>query len=146
MRVMAIVKGDAKPGEGPDPADMLDMFRAMGEFNERLAEAGVMIDAGGLLPSAEGKRIAYEDGDTRVIDGPFAESKELVAGFWVLKVDSLDEAIEWMKQAPFGGGFQLEIRPIGGEDMFDDIFTDEMKARQDRTKELMGRNVASVYA
>ena len=143
MRVMAIVKGDAPPGEELPPAEM---FEAMGRFNERLAEAGVMVDGAGLLPSSEGKRIAYEDGETRVIDGPFAETKDLVAGFWLLRVDSLDEAIEWMKQAPFGGGFQLELRPLGEDDAFDEVFTDEMRATRDRTASLIRRNVASVHA
>lgn len=142
MRVMAIVKGDNAPGELP-PVELFDM---MGRFNERLAEAGIMVDAGGLLPSTEGRRLAYEDGGHRIIDGPFAQSSELVAGFWILNVESMDEAIEWMKQAPFGGGFQLELRPIGDDDMFNDIFTEEMIARQERTRQLMGRNVQKVYA
>lgn len=143
MRVMAIVKGDA-PKDAPLPP--VEMFEMMGRFNERLAEAGVMVDGGGLLPSWAGKRIAYEDGDTRIIDGPFSETKELVGGFWILNVESLDEALDWMKQAPFGGGFQLEVRPIGGEDAFDELFTDEMRETRDRTAALIKRNVASVHA
>jgi hypothetical protein len=143
---MAIVKGEAAPGDPPPPIDMAEMFRAMGEFNERLAEAGVMVDGAGLEPSVAGKRIAYENGDTRIIDGPFAETKELVSGFWLLNVDSLDEAIEWMKQAPFGGGFQLELRPLGPDDAFDEMFTDEMRATRDRTSEYIKRNVARVHA
>jgi hypothetical protein len=142
MRVMAIVKGE-NPDGGLPP---IELFDAMGRFNERLAEAGVMVDGGGLLPSKDGKRLAYEDGDTRVIDGPFAETKELVSGFWILNVESLDEAIDWMRQAPFGGGFQLELRPIGGDDAFNDIFTEDMIARQERIRELIGRNVQKVYA
>ena len=142
MRVMAIVKGDNPPGEMPP----VEIFQMMADFNERLADAGVMIDGAGLLPSTEGKRIAYEDGETRVIDGPFAESKELVAGFWLLNVDSLDEAIEWMKQAPFGGGFQLEVRPIAADDHFDHVFTEDMKDQQARIKEVVARNAAKVLA
>ena len=142
MRVMAIVKGDNPPGVLPP----IEVFQMMGDFNARLAEAGVMVDAGGLLPSTEGRRIAFEDGDTRVIDGPFAESKELVAGFWLLSVDSMDEAIEWMRQAPFGGGFQLELRPVGDDDAFDELFSDEMRVQQQRTRELVARNAAKVHA
>ena len=146
MRVMAIVKGDPGGSEAPAPEHMTEMFDQMGRFNERLAEAGIMVDAAGLTPSSAGKRIAYEDGETRIIDGPFAESKELVGGYWILNVETLDEALEWMRQAPFGGGFQLEVRPIGELDAFDDFFTDEMRARQERTQELMARNVQTVYA
>jgi hypothetical protein len=146
MRVMAIVKGDQPPMDGPLPPEMTEMFRSMGQFNERLAEAGIMVDAAGLEPSNSGKRIAYEDGDTRVIDGPFAESKELVAGVWILSVESMDEAIEWMKQAPFGGGFQLELRPIGDLDAFDEAFDDDMRAVRDRTQANLKRNVQREYA
>lgn len=142
MRVMVIVKGDNAPGELPPP----EIFEMMGDYNERLAKAGVMVDGGGLLPSTDGRRVAFEDGETRVIDGPFAESKELVAGFWLLSVDSLEEALEWVRQAPFGGGIQLEVRPVADDDAFDHLFNDAMREQQARTSKLVAENARALHA
>lgn len=122
MRVMVFVKGDMPPGTLP-PEEMLD---EMGSYNEELVKAGVMLDGNGLHPSAEGVRLAYDtEGKAKVIDGPFAESKELVAGYWMLQVSSMDEAIEWLKRAPFRsseeyGEAVVEIRPIFELDEFGD--------------------------
>jgi len=110
MRVMVFVKAskESEAGMLPDPK----IFEAMGKYNEELVKAGVMLAGEGLAPSSKGKRVRF-DGDQRtVIDGPFAETKELVAGFWIWKVKSMDEAVEWLKRAPFGGGVEIEIRPI----------------------------------
>src|SRR5579883_2899710 len=110
MRVMVFVKEneEAEAGVLPTP----EQFEEMGRFNEELAKAGVMLAADGLQPSSKGKRVRF-DGDQRtVIDGPFAETKELIAGFWIWQVRSMDEAVEWLKRAPFGGGVEIEIRPI----------------------------------
>lgn len=122
MRVMVFVKGDMEPGQLP-PEEMLE---EMGKYNEELHKAGVMLDGNGLHPSAEGVRVRFTaDGKPTVIDGPFAESKELVAGYWMLQVKSLDEAIEWLKRAPFQaseeyGEPEVEIRQVFELDEFGD--------------------------
>ena len=122
MRVMVFVKGDTEPGQLP-PEEML---AEMAEYNEELSKAGVMLDGNGLHPSAEGVRVSFDtDGKPSVTDGPFAESKELVAGYWMLQVKSLEEAIEWVKRAPFRsseeyGEAEIEIRPVFELDEFGD--------------------------
>jgi hypothetical protein len=119
---MVLVKGDQEPGQLPTE-EMLD---EMGKYNEELVKAGVMLDGNGLHPSAEGARVSFDaDGKPTVTDGPFAESKELVAGYWILQVKSLDEAIEWIKRAPFRsseelGEAEVEIRPVFELDEFGD--------------------------
>ena len=101
MRVMVLVKA-TEDSERGNYADHVDEFVAMGKFNEELVKAGIMLAGEGLTPSAEGKRVTFgEDGGTRVIDGPFTEAKELVGGFWIWQVSSLEEAVEWLKRAPF---------------------------------------------
>jgi hypothetical protein len=109
------VKGDTKPGQLPSE----EVIEAMGKYNEELSKAGVLLDLNGLHPSADGARVKFSEGKhISVIDGPFAESKELVAGYWILQVKSMDEAIEWAKRAPleprpeFEGEPEIEIRPI----------------------------------
>jgi hypothetical protein len=97
----------------------------MGEYNEQLAKAGVMLAADGLHPSSRGKRVRFGDGGTTVIDGPFAESKELVAGFWIWQVSSIDEAVEWLKRAPFQGG-EVELRPIAEIEDFEGTLSPEV--------------------
>ena len=108
MRFMVLVKADQKSEAGilPDPK----LFEEMGKFNEELVKAGVMLAADGLQPSSKGARVKFENGKTFVTDGPFAETKELVAGFWIWKVASKQEGIDWLKRAPFGGGAEIEIR------------------------------------
>jgi hypothetical protein len=103
------------PGSKESEAGMLppkELFAAMGKFNEEMVKAGVMLAGEGLAPTSKGARIKYDGGKTTVTDGPFTESKELVAGFWIIQCKSKEEAIEWMKRAPFGGGVQIEIRQI----------------------------------
>jgi hypothetical protein len=123
MRVMVMVKGDPKPGQLPTE----EILEVMGRYNEELVKAGVMLDANGLHPSADGVRVRFSEGGKRtVIDGPFAEAKELVAGYWILQVKDMDEAVEWIKRAPFEpnrefeGDPELEIRPIFELDEFGD--------------------------
>ena len=111
MRVMVLVKAteDSEKGEY---AGHEEEFAAMGRYNEELLKAGIMLAGEGLTPSSEGKRVAFgEDGGTRVIDGPFAEAKELVGGFWIWQVSSMEEAVEWLKRAPFKGT-SVELRRI----------------------------------
>jgi hypothetical protein len=112
---MMFVKGDTKPGQLPSE----EVIEAMTKYNEELSKAGVLLDLNGLHPSGDGARVKFSEGKrTTVIDGPFAESKELVAGYWILQVKSMDEAIEWAKRAPleprleFEGDPEIEIRPI----------------------------------
>lgn len=113
MRVMVFVKGDPKPGRLPSE-ELLD---AMTAYNEELAKAGVLLDGAGLHPSSEGARVTFSGGKRSVLDGPFAESKELVAGYWLLQVKSMDEAIEWVKRVPFEAATEQDIegRPEGAE-------------------------------
>ena len=97
MRVMLMIKGDPEPGAAPSE----ELLAAMGRYNDELKEAGVLLDLSGLHPSAGGRRVKFSGGNRTVINGPFAESKELVAGYWILQVKSMDEAVEWAKRVPF---------------------------------------------
>jgi hypothetical protein len=97
MRVMLMIKGDPDPGAAPSE----ELLAAMGRYNDELKEAGVLLDLSGLYPSAGGRRVKFSGGSRTVINGPFAESKELVAGYWILQVKSMDEAVEWAKRVPF---------------------------------------------
>ena len=118
MRFMVMVKAtkDSEAGVLPDEK----ILTAMGKFNEELAKAGVLLAGEGLHPSSKGARVRF-DGDTRqVIDGPFAETKELIAGFWLWQVKSMEEAVEWLKRAPFDGGTEVELRPVFEAEDFGD--------------------------
>ena len=131
MRVMVIVKAspDSEAGSQGTTSD----FEEMGKFNERLVNAGVMLAGEGLLPSSRGVKVQF-DGDRRsVIDGPFSEAKELVAGFWLWQVRSMDEAVEWLKQAPFRDG-DVEIRPVAEAEDFGDAMTPELREQEDRLR------------
>ena len=110
MRFMVLVKADKNSEAGVLPDTKL--LAAMGKFNEELVKAGVMLAGEGLHPSSKGKRIRFEGTKRTVIDGPFAETKELVSGFWIWQVKSMEEAVEWLKRAPFDGGAEIEFRPI----------------------------------
>ena len=110
MRVMVVVKAnkDSEAGILPSP----ELLAKMGKYNEELQKAGILLAAEGLQSSAKGKRVKFGDGKRIVTDGPFAETKELIAGFWLWKVKSMDEAVEWLKRAPFDGGTEVEIRQV----------------------------------
>jgi len=111
MRVMVLVKATEDSEQG-NYAEHADEFAAMGKYNEELLKAGIMLAGEGLTPSSEGKRVAFgDDSGSRVIDGPFAETKELIGGFWIWQVSSMEEAVEWLKRAPFRGG-TVELRRI----------------------------------
>jgi hypothetical protein len=111
MRVMVLVKANEDSEQG-NYAAHADEFAAMGKYNEELLKAGIMLAGEGLAPSSAGKRVAFgDDGGTRVVDGPFAEAKELVGGFWIWQVSSMEEAVEWLKRAPFKGT-SVELRRI----------------------------------
>lgn len=133
MRFMVIVKADKDSEAGAMPSEKL--LADMTTYNEELAKAGVMLAGEGLHPSSKGARVRFDSqGKTSVIDGPFAETKELVAGFWLWKCASLDEAIEWLKKAPFEGG-EVEIRQVFEAEDFGEELTPELQQREARLRE-----------
>ena len=133
MRFMVIVKADEKSEAGVMPSK--EILTAMGNFNEELVKAGVMLAGEGLHPSSKGARVKFSAGKTAVTDGPFAETKELVAGFWLWKCDSKEDAIEWLKRAPFDGGTEVEIRQVFEAEDFGEEFTPEARAQEERLRE-----------
>ena len=130
MRFMVIVKANDDSEAGVLPNRQL--LAAMNEYNEELVKAGVMLAGEGLHPSSRGKRVRFSGTERTVIDGPFAETKELIAGFWLFQVASMDEAVEWLKRAPFDGGTEIEIRQIFEAEDFGENLTPEMR-RQEET-------------
>src|SRR5690349_11945672 len=110
MRVMVIVKANEDSEAGIMPSEQI--LAEMGKYNEELVNAGLMLEGEGLHPSSKGKRVKFTGGNRIVTDGPFAETRELIAGYWIWKVKSMDEAVEWLKRAPFVEGNELEIRQI----------------------------------
>jgi hypothetical protein len=141
MRVMVIVKASKESEAGEMPSEKL--LADMGRYNEELVKAGVMVAGEGLHPSSKGKRVVFNEGGTKVLDGPFAESKELVAGFWLWQIESMDEAVEWLKRAPFEGGAVIELRPLFEADDFGKEFTPELRAQEDRLREEIKRQHTS---
>jgi hypothetical protein len=129
---MVIVKAnkDSEAGVLPDQKILTEM----GKFNEELSKAGVMLAGEGLQPSSKGVRVRFDGAKRTVIDGPFAETKELVAGFWLWQVKSKEEAIEWLKRAPFGGGTEVEIRQVFEADDFGEAFTPELREQEERIR------------
>lgn len=133
MRVMVLVKASKESEAGVLPDQKI--LTEMGRFNEELVKAGIMLAGEGLHPSSKGKRVRFEGSKKTVIDGPFAETKELIAGFWLWQVKSIDEAVEWLKRAPFGGGTEVEIRPVFEADDFGAALTPELRAQQERLRQ-----------
>jgi hypothetical protein len=132
MRFMVIVKADKESEAGVMPSEQ--MLAEMGKFNEELVKAGVLLAAEGLHPSSKGARVRFSGAKRSVIDGPFAETKELIAGFWLWQVGSKDEAIEWLKRAPFGGDTEVEIRQVFEADDFGEAFTPELREQEERLR------------
>jgi hypothetical protein len=132
MRVMVIVKADKNSEAGVMPSQQI--LTEMGKYNEELVKAGVMLAGDGLHPSSKGKRVRFSGQQRTVIDGPFAESKELIAGFWLWQVSSMDEAVEWLKRAPFDGGTEIEIRLVFEAEDFGAEFTPELRAQEERLR------------
>jgi hypothetical protein len=132
MRFMVIVKAnkDSEAGVLPDKKILTEM----GKYNEELSKAGIMLAGEGLQPSSKGVRVKFSGGKPTVIDGPFAETKELVAGFWLWQVKSKEEAIEWLKRAPFGGGTEVELRQIFEAEDFGAELTPELRAQEERIR------------
>ena len=132
MRFMVIVKADKNTEAGVMPST--ELLTAMGKFNEEMVKAGVMVAGEGLHPSSKGARIKYSGKDRTVITGPFAATNELVAGFWLIQVKSRDEAIEWMKRAPFDGGSEIEIRQVFDTEDFGEALTPELREQEERLR------------
>ena len=132
MKVAVLVKATKDSEQGVMPSQAL--LAEMGKFNEELVKAGVLLAAEGLQPTSKGKRVKFSGSTPTVIDGPFTESKELVAGFWLWQVKSMDEAIAWIKRAPFGGGVEIEIRRVFETEDFGDAMTPEMREQEDRMR------------
>lgn len=134
MRVMVIVKADKNTEAGVMPTT--EELTAMGNYNEELVKAGVMLAGEGLQPSAKGARVYFDGNKRTVVDGPFTEAKELVAGFWLWQVKSLDEAIEWAKRCPnpTGEQSQLELRPVFEAADFGEAFTPELQQQEERLR------------
>jgi hypothetical protein len=131
MRVLVIVKANADSEAGKMPSER--ELAEMGQFNEELAKAGVMLAGEGLHPSRKGKRVRFEGANKTVLDGPFAETEELVAGFWIWQVRSMDDAVEWLKRAPFRTG-EVELRPIFEAEDFGAALTPELREREERLR------------
>jgi hypothetical protein len=132
MRVMVLVPASKESEAGVLPDTKL--LTEMGKFNEELVKAGVMLAGEGLHPTSKGKRVKFSGGTPAVIDGPFTESKELVAGFWLWQVKSMDEAVAWIKKAPFGGGVVIELRQVFETEEFGDALPPDLKAAEDQMR------------
>ena len=137
MRVMILIKADKDSEAGVMPDEKL--LRDMGNFNEELVKAGIMLAGEGLHPSSKGARVRFSGDKRTVVDGPFAETKELVAGFWIWQVKSLEEAIEWVKKCPnpLKGESEIEIRPIFEASDFGAEFTPELREQEERLRAQM---------
>jgi hypothetical protein len=138
MRFMVLVKASKDSEAGVMPTEK--MLSDMTKFNEELVKAGVMLAGEGLQPTSKGARVRFSGAKRTVIDGPFSETKELVAGFWLWQVKSKDEAIEWLKRAPFEDGDEVEIRQVFEESDFGDEFTPELREKERRLATQMAQN------
>ena len=133
MRVMVVVKAskESEAGVLPDTEVLTKMLK----YNEELVKAGVILAGDGLQPTSKGKRVKFSGSNRTVTDGPFTETKELIAGFWIWQVRSIDEAVEWLKRAPFDGGTEVEIRPVYEANDFGENLTPELREQGQRLRE-----------
>ena len=138
MRFMVLVKANEESEAGVMPTT--EMLTAMGKYNEELAKAGVMLAGEGLHPSSKGARVRFSGNKRTVIDGPFAETKELIAGFWLWQVKSKEEALEWLKRAPFDGGTEIELRQVFEAEDFGEEFTPELREQERKAWEQAKEN------
>lgn len=140
MRFMVIVKASPESEAGVMPRE--ELLAAMGAYNEELAKAGVMLAGEGLHPSSKGARVRFDGKDRTVVDGPFAETKELIAGYWLMQTKSLQECIEWVKRCPnpMEGESEIEIRQVFEADDFGDEFTPELREQEDRIRAQIGQD------
>ena len=132
MKVMVVVKASAESEAGAMPST--ELLAAMGRYNEELLKAGIMLAGEGLHPSRKGKRVRFAGRERKVLDGPFSNTQELIAGFWLWQVKSLDEAVEWLKRAPFEDGAEVELRPVFEAADFGEALTPELRAQEDRLR------------
>jgi len=137
MRVMVFVPAnkDSEAGKMPTKEQLGEMMK----FNEELSKAGVMLAGDGLTPTSKAKRVRFSGRERVVIDGPFAESKEVIAGYWIWQVKSMEEALEWLKRAPFDGGTEVTIRPIFGPEEFGAELTPELRAKREQLEAEIAR-------
>jgi hypothetical protein len=136
---MVIVKASPESEKGAIPSQQL--LEDMTKYNEELVRAGIMLAGEGLLDSSRGKRVRFDDGGRRTVtDGPFTETKELVAGYWLWQVRSMDEAVEWLKRAPFDGGAEVEIRQVAEAEDFGDNFTPELREKEKQLLDQAAKN------
>src|SRR2546422_3684486 len=132
MRFMILVKATKNSEAGVLPSQ--ELLTAMMKYNEELTNAGIMLAGEGLQPSSKGVRVRFDGSKRTVIDGPFAETKELIAGFWLWQVKSKEEAIEWLKRAPFDGGTEIELRQVFESEDFGEAFTPELREQEERIR------------
>ena len=138
MRFMVLVPANEESEAGVMPDTKI--LEAMGKFNEEMVKAGVMLAGEGLQPTSKGARLKFSGGKATVTDGPFTESKELIAGFWLIQAKSMDEAVAWMKRAPFDGGTQIEIRQVFETEDFAAELTPEIREREERLRAKAAEN------
>jgi hypothetical protein len=141
MRVMVFVPGNEDSEAGKMPTE--ELISKMMKFNEELVKAGVMLDGQGLTPTTKAKRVRFEGSERKVIDGPFAESKELIAGYWIWQVKTIEEAVQWLKRAPFDDGVEATIRPIFEPDDFGKELTPELRAKEEQLRAEVERRRSS---
>jgi hypothetical protein len=137
MRVMVFVPGNADSEAGQMPSE--ELFAKMMKFNEDLVKAGVMLDGDGLTPTSQAKKVRFSGTQRTVIDGPFAETKELVAGYWIWQVRSMDEAVQWLQRAPFDGGVEVTIRPMLAPEDFGKELPPELRAKEQQLRNQVER-------
>ena len=137
MRFMVVVKASKDTEAGVMPST--ELLTAMGKFNEEMAKAGVIEAGEGLHPTSRGARVKYSSGPATVSRGPFNLSNDLIAGFWLINTKSLDEAIDWMKRAPFGGGDEIEIRQVFSAEDFGEALTPELREQEERLRAQVGQ-------
>lgn len=142
MRFMVIVKADKNSEAGVLPTN--ELFEEMGKFNEELAKAGVLLAAEGLQPSSKGVRVRFSGKAQAVIEGPFPETKDLIAGFWLWKVKSRAEAVEWLKRAPFGSGAEVEIRQVYEAEDFGPALAPELRKQEERLRASAAQSCCTV--
>jgi hypothetical protein len=136
MKVMVIVKASDESEAGAMPDEKL--LAAMGRFNEELAGAGVLLAGEGLHPTSRGVRVRFDGSSRTVTEGPFGHTKELIAGYWIWDVATMEEAVDWLKRAPFDGGTEVEIRPVFEAEDFGEAFTPELREREERLRSRVG--------
>jgi hypothetical protein len=141
MKVIVMVKANKDSEAGIMPTEKI--LADMGKYNEELVKAGVMLAGEGLHPSSKGKRIKFSGGKQTVTDGPFTEAKELIAGFWLWQVRSMEEAVEWLKRSPFDGGAEVEIRQVFEADDFGAELTPELREQEERLRRQIAKQKAS---